>query len=711
MIIARYHQVNHSKTEEELAMEDLPLVLCGPIVRRTAPHRACVWVALRKPCAVELTVYDSARGAPGTARLSGRRDTVQLAEHLHVAAVTAVLAPGDPPLDWGESYLYDLSFGLGNTPRSPASGGTWQRLHDEGVLRHDVAGASPLQRLVYEGRELPGFRLPGSTVRTLRIVHGSCRKPHGKGHDALATLDELLGGGAPPQILFLTGDQIYADDVDPHPPEDKENPTFPRGLLDAIVDQGAELFGGEDRERASELAELAGLLEPGKRDELMKEHAAFTSGEASCHLVTLAEFYAMYLFQWSDVLWQRNGLAGRETLSQFHQALPRVRRALANVSTYMSFDDHDVTDDWNRTALWVDRVAASEIGNRVVRNALVAYALFQHWGNVPEAFEVGAPGGGLLAAVDGWGGTGGNQADAVLRHVQVPASGAALEPVPEAALRWHWSIETPGYRVVSLDTRTRRHYHSPDARPGLMSKAAIDEILDPAAPPVPATIVVSPAPVLGLGLIEFIQDKVAGLHRKHRGESELITGDDKFDAEAWGFDEEINDYLLERLAGFRRVLLLSGDVHYGFGGSLVAEDLDARIVNFVSSALHNEVFAETVSKLLSWIGDRHLEALTDEEPPPTGIPETVQATEKSTSSMMFREGLLHEGGDEPTEAAPADRGEVEFEAFGGSRRRADVVGSCNLGEITFPEGRVEHRLRWRGRRRRKETLHVATFDL
>jgi hypothetical protein len=55
-------------------------------------------------------------------------------------------------------------------------------------------------------------------VGKLRIVHGSCRKAHGEGLDALALLDSLITGKAGsaydrPHQLLLTGDQIYADDV------------------------------------------------------------------------------------------------------------------------------------------------------------------------------------------------------------------------------------------------------------------------------------------------------------------------------------------------------------------------------------------------------------------------------------------------------------------------------------------------------------------
>ena len=71
------------------------------------------------------------------------------------------------------------------------------------------------------------------------------------------------------------------------------------------------------------------------------------------------------------------------TLTTFFDSLPRVRRALANVPTYMVFDDHDVTDDWNISRAWRDQVYTSPLGRRIVTGALAAYALFQDWGNDP----------------------------------------------------------------------------------------------------------------------------------------------------------------------------------------------------------------------------------------------------------------------------------------------------------------------------------------
>ena len=76
------------------------------------------------------------------------------------------------------------------------------------------------------------------------------------------------------------------------------------------------------------------------------------------------------------------------TLTTFYDSLPRVRRALANVPTYMIFDDHDVTDDWNISRSWRDQVYTSLLGRRIVTGALAAYALFQDWGNDPLGYRL-----------------------------------------------------------------------------------------------------------------------------------------------------------------------------------------------------------------------------------------------------------------------------------------------------------------------------------
>ena len=45
-----------------------------------------------------------------------------------------------------------------------------------------------------------------------------------------------------------------------------------------------------------------------------------------------------------------------QVVAAFRDALPEARRVFANIATYMICDDHEITDDWNLSQLWKDRV-------------------------------------------------------------------------------------------------------------------------------------------------------------------------------------------------------------------------------------------------------------------------------------------------------------------------------------------------------------------
>lgn len=86
----------------------------------------------------------------------------------------------------------------------------------------------------------------------------------------------------------------------------------------------------------------------------------------------------------------------RDKAMEYAGTVPYVRRLLANVATYTMFDDHEITDDWflNRDvaerqlglADASDGWSTKDLGPRLLRNGLSAYAIFQHWGNVPGDF-------------------------------------------------------------------------------------------------------------------------------------------------------------------------------------------------------------------------------------------------------------------------------------------------------------------------------------
>jgi len=169
----------------------------------------------------------------------------------------------------------------------------------------------------------------------------------------------------------------------------------------------------------------------------------------------------------------------------------------------MILDDHDVTDDWNLHRQWVETVHGRPIGRRVVQNALAAYAVFQGWGNEPDRYAPGEPGGRLLAALGRWRGAADRTAEEISAAVGLPSTDGSPR------LDWDYAVDTTAYQAIVLDTRTRRGF-----RPGGAGRAAPALLGDRARETqltrrrrerrreVPLTIVVSAAPVFGHPLIE-----------------------------------------------------------------------------------------------------------------------------------------------------------------------------------------------------------------
>lgn len=181
-------------------LDKLPLILAGPILRRTEPETVTVWVALKAACCVYLEIYATEGGArPGGLVGSGSRATVALGTALHVVAVSA--KPTGSFLQPGQVYAYDLKFGNDYNLE--------QALHAAGVSAGGIS---------YFNHQLPTFALPPADLTQLQILHGSCRKAHGGGQDTLPILDSLIQHSAAlantrPHQLFFTGDQVYGDEV------------------------------------------------------------------------------------------------------------------------------------------------------------------------------------------------------------------------------------------------------------------------------------------------------------------------------------------------------------------------------------------------------------------------------------------------------------------------------------------------------------------
>lgn len=206
-------------------IEEWPLVLVGPILRNTEAHRVTVWIALKELRSLCLEIYETENeGATiGKLVLAGKQDTVKLGQHLYIAAVTATEIEENLLLQGGKIYAYNIYF---NGDRNSTCQSTSSILEDKvnpnpknrPSLIDDLQNS--IYCLSYFDHQLPTFALPPDNLDQLKVIHGSCRKPHGGGKDTLPCIDNLIGEYAHsaterPHQLFMTGDQIYDDVADP----------------------------------------------------------------------------------------------------------------------------------------------------------------------------------------------------------------------------------------------------------------------------------------------------------------------------------------------------------------------------------------------------------------------------------------------------------------------------------------------------------------
>ena len=141
-----------------------------------------------------------------------------------------------------------------------------------------------------------------------------------------------------------------------------------------------------------------------------------------------------------------------------------VRRALANVPTYMMWDDHEVTDDWNLNPMWRDRAMTNPLGRAIVRNGMLSFALFQHWGNDPERYTQGKPKRLLELATQLYASTSTAATQQTANdeiELLLGLNRRTIDPARfDDQLSWHFSVPGTRHDVVALDNRTQRNWLS-----------------------------------------------------------------------------------------------------------------------------------------------------------------------------------------------------------------------------------------------------------
>ncbi|WP_319422223.1 metallophosphoesterase family protein [Pleurocapsa sp. FMAR1] len=608
-------------------IKDLPLILAGPILRRTEADSITVWLALKKAQSLLLQVYETENEGQAISELifQGQRDTIQLGEHLHIVAITAK-ATGGKSLQSGEIYAYNVY----------CDGNGYSLLDDIQTSSYSLS---------YFSHQLPTFSLPPADLNQLKIVHGSCRKPHGGGKDTLSYLDNLILESAHlaterPHQLFLTGDQIYGDDVaDP--------------ILWLAQGINQLLFGWSEELPLIEGTILANEIIPGKRAEIARIEGGLTAmlektpQKAKSHLFSFGEYAAAYLLAWSPVLMPVDFPSGKslfkdskkshhwqqelEDINSFVKDSNCVRRALANIPVYTICDDHDISDDWYLNRQWCDRVLGKPLGKRIVQNGLLAYGLFQAWGNTPQKFAEATGGEKLLQLASKWLASKGQDVWAKQkcdRYLGIPATDPStglprLETDADVvilardseAIPWHYSVSSYKHEVIVLDTRTWRGYPPEEDKglepPMLLCPRAFEQQLESplsqSKAEIEATIIILPTNLVALGIIDRIQQFELSRGRVFHSD----VGD------SWNFHADAFAQLLLTLCQQRqRVIILSGDIHYSCAVRFSHWFYDAPegsvLVQLTSSAIKNSEMATRVAhtklkslfpeKTESWLG-------------------------------------------------------------------------------------------------------------
>ena len=519
--------------ESVISTQHLPQVIAGPIVRKVTSNSCHVWLVSSNAEAPSLSL------SHGDSVLAGdsQSDTVRVGKHAFIHLVTFSASTS---FEDRERINYKLIF------NDHQQQNAWEK-EQRALLYKDQASLS--------------FHYTG-TPET--ILHGSCRKPHFHGDDALVQVDNLHKIAFEekvsfPDLLLMTGDQIYADDV-AGPMLKAIHCVIARlglyheALEGAVVNNTSDLATHEHGfyEREQLLPQIATNTVLSSIFFGAKKKPVFTSVNAQNHLIGSAEIIAMYLLVWSDTLWpdiviDKDGIPEKynaifdkenEAITGFVKPLLQVRRALAHVPTYMIFDDHDVTDDWNLTRGWEQEVYGNPLSKRMIGNALMGYLLCQGWGNAPEKVT------SLIQKVK-----------ASLDEQGLAAHNEIVDELLDFD-QWHYRIDTtPPIEV--LDTRTQRwRSESNMNKPsGLMDWEALCDFQHSIIGK-ESVIVVSAAPIYGVKVIEAIQ-KVFTFFGK------ALT----VDAENWMAHKGTANVILNIFRHYKtppEFIILSGDVHYSF---------------------------------------------------------------------------------------------------------------------------------------------------
>lgn len=449
----------------------LPLILAGPIVRRTTKNKIWFWIAWREEitkCQVSIVNYHTIRKkSPHYVEKNVLVEvtdfhTVRLGHRIWMALFSITCMEKSNEFPENQILGYDII------------------IHYKHEDEEKSTSISSLNLAI----NYPPFPLPTIVIGNNRkLVHGSCRRPGAQGTDAFDALDKWLSDNISstakrPPSLILTGDQIYADDV-------------AEQLFHSIRKLSRDIFGYDeaipfDSNRggiefvSTDKLPYGRFSNRGRKDLTSGESnkTKFTTQDGEGHLLSFPEYASMYLLVWNPDLCKMyyvdsevfldigHHVRGRNisqtiNLMYFSESVKACRRVMANCATYMIFDDHEVTDDWNASKEWESGTKSRAISKRIIANALCAYWCFQGWGNAPKKFDK-------------------QFRKTISDHLYFLMEKEGEPNIPSSTnydkmlLAAYWSFVAPTYpKAVCIDTRTRHAYEDETGPPTLINDDAM----------------------------------------------------------------------------------------------------------------------------------------------------------------------------------------------------------------------------------------------
>jgi hypothetical protein len=239
---------------------------------------------------------------------------------------------------------------------------------------------------------------------------------------------------------------------------------------------------------------------------------------------------------------------------------PTIRWLMSTVSTAMIFDDHDVHDDWNISAAWLEEMRSHAWWREHVVAALMSYWVYQHVGNLsPSAHRAD----GLLEAVKMEG-----DGERVLREFAMRADRDRSD------VRFSYCRDLGRTRLLVIDSRAGRVLE--EGRRSMVDEAEWAWIEEQATGGFDHLLIASSLPwLLGLGMhyVEAWSEAVAGGAWGRRlsglGERARRTADLEHWAAFQGSFARLGELQRSVGAGERgeppaAIVTLSGDVHHAY---------------------------------------------------------------------------------------------------------------------------------------------------